>query len=467
MYNKGAIVTLVLVFGAISLILLGSLFGFILLQFRQSTQRLAWNQALHIAEAGINYYRWCFNNEVEDSCLFEKEYFDPEGHSIGTFSLETSFTTSCGEITTREIVSTGWTNKFLNTKRKISVLYARTSVAEYAYLLNDNVWAGADREIRGLYHSNGGIKMDGENQSLVSSSLNEWVCTNSFGCSLCPIDHGCRIEGTDCICPGVFTTTGNSNPGLFDFPVPSFDFDGITIDLANLKNKAQASSVYLPPVLDINSEGDGYRLEFKNDGTLDVWIITDLSATQAYNMEEGWHWDYFTITNEYFYNNYSISSACPVVFVEDNIWLEGEVKGKVTLASANLIEPNKDTDVILLEDIDYTVKDGSDGLTVIGERNILIGPDSPDQMEIRGIFIAQKGRFGRNHYVGNIREKLEITGSIVSNGRVGTKWISGGAIVSGYLKRENYIDSKLIYNPPPFTPYAEYDFKIVRWEEVE
>ncbi len=467
MYNKGAIVTLVLVFGIISLILLGSLFGFILLQYRQSSQKLAWNQSLHIAEAGVNYYRWCLNNEVEGDCLSEKEYFDPEGHSIGRFSLDISSTTSCGEIIAREISSTGWTNEFPDTKREVSVLYARTSVAEYAYLLNDNVWAGADRETRGLYHSNGGIRMDGENQSLVTSSLNEWICTNSFGCSSCPTDDGCRMDGTDCICPGVFTTTGNSDPGLFDFPVPSFDFDGITIDLAELKSRAQASSIYLPPVVDIDPQGDGYHLEFKNDGTLDVWIITDLSATQAYSLEEGWHWDYFTIEDEYFYNNYSIGSACSVVFVEDNIWLEGEVKGKVTLASANLIEPTEDTDIILLDDIDYTVKDGSDGLSVIGERNILIGPDSPDEMELRGIFIAQKGRFGRNHYVGNIREKLEITGSIVSNGRVGTRWNSGGAIISGYLKRENYIDSKLIYYSPPFVPYTDYNFKIVNWEEIE
>jgi len=453
--NKGAIITLVLVFGIISLILLGSLFGFVLLQFRQSAQKLAWNQALHTAEAGINYYRWCFNNEVEGSCFVEKEYFDPGGHSMGMFSLETSSTTSCGETITKEILSAGWTNQFPDTKRRASVLYARTSVARYAYLLNDNVWAGADREIRGLYHSNGGIRMDGENQSLVVSALEEWLCTSSFGCNPSSMQ------------PGVFTTSGNANEDLFDFPVPPFDFDGITIDLVQIKENAQTGSVYLPLVTDIDPQGDGYHIEFKNNGTLDVWIITDLSATEAYNIQEGWHWDYFTITNEYFYNNYSIGPACSVVFVEDNVWLEGEVKGKITLASANLIEPNEDTDVILLEDINYTTRDGSDGLAVIAEKNILIGPDSPDQMELMGIFIAQKGRFGRNHYVGNIREKLEITGSIVSNDRVGTKWTSGSIIISGYLKRENYIDSKLIYGYPPFTPYAEYDFKIVRWEEVE
>jgi len=122
--------------------------------------------------------------------------------------------------------------------------------------------------------------------------------------------------------------------------------------------------------------------------------------------------------------------------------------------------------VVLPGNINYTVLDGSDGLTLIGERNVLIGPQSPNQMELRGIFVAQKGRFSRNHYPNNIREKLEIYGSIISNGRVGTQWISGSQVVSGYLKRESYFDSNLVYDPPLFTPFIEPEFRILNWEEL-
>jgi len=87
-------------------------------------------------------------------------------------------------------------------------------------------------------------------------------------------------------------------------------------------------------------------------------------------------------------------------------------------------------------------------------------------MELKGIFIAQKGRFSRNHYPNNIKEKLEILGSIVSNGRVGTQWVSGSQIVSGYRQRESYFDSNLIYNSPPFTPYINPVFQIVNWREL-
>lgn len=465
MKNKGTITTLVLVFGAIFLLLLSGLLDFILLQLRQSAQRLAWNEALHIADAGVNYYRWCLNNESTEACVTEKDYTDPGGKIIGHFSLQIDMQTSCGQSNATEVISTGYLNQFPNVKRKVRALLARTSVAKYAYLLNDNVWAGADREIRGPYHSNGGIHMDGENQSLVTSSQQEWVCTSSFGCSSCPTNAtpACRLEGSTCKCPGVFTTTSNSKPDLFESPVPPFDFAGITVDLAQMKQTAQTGGgVYLVP-----SNRNGYHLKFLDNGTFEVWVVTGVSPTYAYSLEEGWHYDYFTITSEYLSNTYSISSSCSVIFVEDNLWVNGKIRGKVTVASADLISPARQTDIVLPNNIEYTLLDGSDGLVLISERNILIGPQSPNQMELRGIFIAQNGHFGRNHYPNNVREKLEISGSIVSNGRVGTQWISGGQIISGYRKRENYFDPNLVYLPPPFVPSVIPDLEIVNWEEIE
>jgi len=465
--KKGIITTYVLIFGTIFLILLSGLLGFILFQIKQSLERVSWNESFYIAEAGINYYNWCLNHNIEEHCQKERDYFDPAGNNIGHFSLQVDSSISCGETVQKKIISTGWTNKFPNIKRKISVLYARPSVAKYSYILNDNVWIGADHEIRGPYYSNGGIRMDGENQSTVSSAKDKWICTNSFGCSSCPLSANCWLEGTNCYCPGVFTTTSNSKPDLFSFPVLPFDFVGITVDLAKIKNLAQTSGIYLPVSNTINSQAKGYHIKFKNNGTFEVWIITKLLSTWAYSLEEDWHYDYFTISAEYLYKTYSVPLACSVIFVEDNLWLEGEIKGKVTIASANLINPNLDTDVILAGNIDYTNLDGSDGFAVIGERNILISPNSPDKMELRGIFIAQKGRFSRNHYPGNTREKLEIYGSIISNGRVGTQWVSGGQVVSGYLTRESYFDNNLVYFPPAFVPYVSSDFKVIKWEEIK
>ncbi len=465
--EKGMIIIIVLVFSFIFLILLSAVLNFILLQSKMAKEKIAWNESFDIAEAGINYYRWCLNHQLGSSCQTTKTYLDSDGKEVGQFSLEITPITGCGDNDSQKIISTGWTDEFPDIKRKISVLYAKTSVAKYAYLLNSNVWAGSDREIRGLYHSNGGVRMDGTNESLVTSSQDKWVCTDSFGCNPCPTDNGCWIENSTCYCPGVFTTTENPNESLFKFPVTSFDFNGITIDLTKIKDKAEAVSTYLPPSEDINRQGKGYHLIFKDDGQVDVWIITSLYSDWAYNLEEGWHYDYFRIRNEYFYKTISFPSSCRVIYAEDNIWLEGIVKGKITVASANLIETNKETNIILPGNIKYADTDGSDGLTLISQKDILISPSSPDDMELDGIFIAQNGHFGRNLYWWNTRDNLKMVGAIVSNGRVGTQWTSGSYVVSGYLNRENYVDPGLIYEPPPFTPAVEYEYNILKWQEVK
>jgi hypothetical protein len=63
-----------------------------------------------------------------------------------------------------------------------------------------------------------------------------------------------------------------------------------------------------------------------------------------------------------------------VIFVEDNLWPEGTIKGKVTVASANLIDTNKSTDIILNPNLDYASTRNNE-LTLISQKDILIGSD--------------------------------------------------------------------------------------------
>ena len=463
--NKGMVLIITLAFGVIFLIIFGGTLSFILFQAKSYEKRKAWVEALNIAEAGANYYQWCISHEIFD-CVGEKDYYDSSGQLMGKFFIENNEEISCGQTITRRIYSTGWTTKIPETKRKILVQYGRVSVAKYSYIVHENVWAGNDREIWGLYHSNGGIRMDGTNYSIVSSYLPEWVCTSSLGCSTCPTNYGCRIEGDDCVCPGVFTTTNNAKTGLFIYPNNPFDFDHISVDLDILKQKANSNNSYFKPSVEIDSQADGYHLKLKSDGTYEVWIITDLSYVSGYSTEDGWQDDYFLIADEYRYGTYTINQSCGVIFFEDNLWVSGTVNGKVTVASANLITSGVETSVVLPDNILYASDDGSDGLSIISEQNILISPQSPNNMTLKGIFIAQKGRFGRNHYINNFKDLLEIFGSTVSYGRTGTQWTSGSIIVSGYRIRHDYADQNLVYGAPPFVPYISKDFKIIKWEEV-
>lgn len=467
--SKGIITTYALVFGAIFAILLTSIVGVVLMQLKQANHKLAWNQSLHTAEAGLHYYRWCLNNAVEDNCQLEKEYSDLEGNSMGEFSLEDYTNYTCGEMVSRRIYSTGWTDRFPDTKRELSMFYSRASIAGFSYLTNSNAWIEEGTQVKGVYRSNAGIRMDGQNQSLVLSATSSWLCTASYGCDYLDCPEGCLREGSACRCQGIFTTTDESNPDLFSFPVEYFDFNTITVDLEGIKDIADEHPLqyYWPPVKEVDPAGLGYHIKFLTTGGFEVWIITSLSKTYAYSAEESWHYDSFVISGEYRYGGVIfLDPDCGLIFVEDNLWIDGEVSGKVTVASADLITEGIETSIVLAGNIYYDNQSGSDGLALIAEKNILIGPNAPDQMEMYGIFVAQKGRFGINHYPSSLKNKLKITGSIVSSNRIRTNWTSGEEIISGYVNYEHKVDPDVIYSPPLFVPYTGSDFRIVGWEEI-
>lgn len=500
--KKGAILTYILIFAFVFGILLAGLLNFILGELKLSEEKISWHQALNIAEAGLEYYKWCINNNIAQNCGLEKEYKDILDRPIGKFQIQFNTNSNCGSIISQKIISTGFTYKFPNLKRKVSAFYGKESVAKYSYILNSNVWVGEDHIIRGPYFSNGGIRFDGKNLSTVSSMQQNWECTPSFGCGpegvgygigLCPPE--CQITDKKCICPGVFSTTQNSSRDLFSFPNPQFDFAGITVNLAQIKDltKNQAQGLYFGP-----SNAFGYRIAI-NQENLKVWKITSVNWLNGIcivvNEEivcDGEQCkpecpqctsnkcvvrEPVPKTEQLIFDG-QIPQNCGAIFFEDNLWIGKEtepltIKGKITIASADLTNPGKKTSVWLQGSIEYTKYDGTDGLTIISQGNNLIGLYSPNNMILRGIFIAQNGVFGRNHYPCSryspycLRDSLSIFGSVVSAGRVGTQWVTlGGHIVSGYKSRESCIDQNLIHNPSIFTPFLSQQFKIVNWEEL-
>ena len=108
--------------------------------------------------------------------------------------------------------------------------------------------------------------------------------------------------------------------------------------------------------------------------------------------------DYSLITSETPLGTYTIPVSCGVIFVEDNAWIEGTVASKVTIAAADVVDPGVYPNIVLPNNILYAAFDGSDGLTAIASHNVLIGPNTPQNLTLDGIFIAQSGTFGRNLY---------------------------------------------------------------------
>lgn len=483
--SRGVTVILVLAFMGIFLFLLGTILSFTLTQGRYGRALYAREQAVNVAEAGLEYYRWFLahnpNIMTTGAGLVSPATYvvsDPEGATTGSATVTATLNTSCGRVQSADLNSEGRANINQLYKRTLKARYMKPSVAEYSNIINANVWAGSDRNITGAYHSNGGIRMDGTSNSIVSSALSTWSCTSSFGCS--PTQNQ----------PGVFGA--GSGSALWQFPAASFNFAGISTDFPTLQTYATNDGIKLNPTnVRVNgvqqggtfssvggSDQRGFRIVLRSDDTVDVYRVTGTTGVPAQRIDNigTWATDYHIISSQTYIGRYTIPSDCRLIFAQAKVWLEGVVGGKVTVIAADTGSFNPD--IILSNNLTYLSGSGASGLTAVAERSVLIPLNSPDVMTVRGVFVAQNGYVGRNYYQQGgsngvpsaynsfvIQSSLTTIGSVVSNSRVGTQWSSGGTIVSGYQSRTDTYDRLLAFDPPPFTPAASPDYKLVLWRE--
>jgi hypothetical protein len=476
MQNRGFMMLLVLVFGSVFFVTLAGLSGFILSESHADDQQRLKSEAVDVAEAGLEYYRWHlahfptdFKNGGTGAGPYSVTINDPQGSVAGTASLSINANSSCGQTTSIDITSVG-TPADGSATQTLMARYALPSVASYSYIVNASVWAGASRVINGPYHSNGGVRMDGTSNAPVTSSVASWTCTSSFGCS---------PNSTE---DGVFGAGPNSD--LWTFPTPQVDFAAIAADFTSLKNTASSSGLYLPRYSSGSSGTSsyyrGYHLIFNSNGTVTVRKVSAATALNEIPIDGSTSsvtQDHSLIGTEAFYQTYTLP-ACGLIFVEDNTWVEGTVPGKVTLVVANVTTPGVVPEVVLKGNITYNTGGGVDGMTLIAQHDVLIGPDAPSTMTLNGIFIAQSGAFGRNLYTNSggtacnttyePRTSLTILGTTVSNLRTGTQWTGiscGSGSTAGFTTRIDAFDRTLTTNPPPFTPTISTDYQFVDWQQ--
>ncbi len=479
----GSIMLIALIFGAIFLGVFTALSGFVLSGNNFEIQKQAQNEAVSIAEAGLEYYRWHlahFPSDLQDGTgvpgPYVISYKDPTGGTVGTYTLSINGNKSCGQITSIDISSKGVPANDPNVSETLIARYARPTVAQYSYVINGSVWAGPDRIINGPYHSNGGIRMDGTANAPVTSSLSKWTCTDSFGCK------------PNKTVNGVFGGGGNQN--LWKYPTPQIDFAAISANFSSLKSTANAQGLYFPRYSSSGGGGGwgwrwrrsggssyrGYLLNFNGDGTVTVYKVKRVATLDSQPVDGSsdvisWN-DHTLITQKTLLGTYDIPSNCGLIYVEDNIWVEGIISRKVTLVSANVTNVGVKTNVVLEGNITYNSPNS--GLTLIAQNDVLIAPNSPYDMTLDGIFIAQGGAFGRNYYscskYPSYSQKgaLTMLGSVVSNKRTGTQWVGsacGKTYASGYATRTNSFDRSQFTNPPPFTPGTSANYQFVSWRQ--
>jgi hypothetical protein len=461
--QTGSITPALLIITSAFIIIIYGLLLLLSLQLDFSHRQTASERALNIAEAGVNYYRWHlahdpgdFKDGEEGEGPYIHEYLDPQGAQVGQFSLQITPPEDGSSIVT--IRSTGWVDEFSKVKRTIKAQYGIPSMAEYSFLSNASHWYGEGSVIYGPIHSNNGIRMDGINYSTVSSAKDDYQCGWETGCQP-PTNK-----------PGVWGSGGDQ--GLWRFPVPAIDFDSVSFDFAGMKESAEESGLYLD-----DSGAQGYHLIFFENGTFRVNRVESTDYLEGYSVpglglgEEGLggcRRKYQLITSEVLIGNYDIADT-PIIFAEDDLWVEGTINGRVTVAAVRFPISSSDANIWIPNSITYADYEGNTSLGLVAQNYIFITRDVPDYFQIDGVLMAQKGAVIRHGYFdwcggveGAVKQKLTINGSVISYFK--SYWNYGDGPESGFIERELNFDTNILYNPPPYFPTSgEYEF--ISWTE--
>src|SRR3989339_1039781 len=456
----GSALLLTLFFSSIFLLMFGATLSYIMVQHTAVQQQMRYVQSVHIVEAGTQYYRWHLAHDPNDfmTDTGTHSFTDLRGDIFGQYTIAVTPPSSGSTVAT--ITSEGVQESAPNTSARTRVRYGKPSLTHYAFITNSNVWFGAGEEISGQLHSNGGVRMDGEGDSIFTSAQETYICG---------AEHGCD-DPNDTIRDGIWGS--GEDPALWHFPaafpVTPIDFTAILLNFDNLQTQAKTAGIYLP-----DSGQYGYFIQFQPDGTFDVNTVTAVySAVSGY---DGMAW--VDESNEkYSWSPLPGYQDIPlpvngIIFAEDDIWISGEVRGRVTVAAARLPDGSfPRADIYIQEDITYTARDGTNALGLIAQQDILVPLRSDTLLEIDGALMAVNGHVFRYRYKKTskdpyktyaIRDRIETYGVIISNTMWTWSWVSteGGSVTSGYTTTETTYDPDLTYAPPPLFPTEdEYSF---------
>lgn len=474
----GYIIVSTLVFATISMIILTAVAGWSATNYKLASQTVDREKAFQLAEAGIDYYRWHLAHSPQDfkdgtnlPGPYVHSYYDKLGNLVGQFAL--TITPPPVGSTIVKIVSKG-TVASTTISRSIESILAIPSLAKYAFVANSVMRFGEGTEIFGPVHSNDGIRLDGLAHNLVTSAKASYEDPDSghsvgdeFGVHthvLPPPASGINNSGL------VSETPPRAVPVRADvftagrqFPVPAVDFNGLTQNLANLKTLAQSGGRYLP-----SSGSRGYNIVLKTNGTFDLYRVTSLRSAPSGCYSSQTSWGTWSIRDQNFIANYSFPSN-GVVFVEDNVWVEGKIdEARLTIASGKFPESNNtNTSITVNKDVLYSNYDGSDVLSLIAQNNINSGMESENDLQIDAALIAKNGRVGRFYYgsgcgVYSERQKIRLYGMIGTNLRYGFAYTDN----TGYDIREIIYDGNLLYGPPPSFPLTSDQYVTISWREI-
>ncbi len=467
----GIILVNVLIFMGIAILVTSALVNWGATVLKSTRTLTSSEQAFQVAEAGVEYYRWHLAHaaqDYKDGTTTPQPYIhtvkDASGDIVGQYAL--TITPPPVGSTIVKVKSKGTVTADSTVSRTIQATLAIPSLAKFAVVANNDMRFGEGTEVFGPIHSNGGIRFDGVAHNLVTSSQTTY-------------DYPDDGVGTQKF--GVYTTVGTDDPNppaavpnrpdVFiagrQFPIQSFDFTGLTLDLSQMKATAQqATGKYIAP-----SGSQGYRIVLKTTGKYDLYKVTSL-RNPPNNCDPAagqTNWGLWSINNQTIVSSNNNFPANGVIFVEDHLWVEGQINGARLTIAAGKFPDNVTTrkSITVNNDLLYTNYDGTDVIALVAQGDLNVGLISDTDLRIDAALIAQNGRVGRFYYgssCGNEYQRNTVTlyGMIASNLRYGFAYTDG----TGYDTRNIIYDGNLLYGPPPSFPLTSSNYQTISWEEV-
>jgi len=477
--NKGTLLIPIIIFSSVALVIMGGIMKWAQITIESNRQLIFREKAIQLAESGIDYYRWHLAHSQTDyqdgtgaPGPYDHQVFDKDGNVVGQFSL--SITPPVTGSTKVRIESTG-TPASSTISRKIRVEMAIPSLAKYAVAANDVMRFGEGTEVFGPIHSNKGIRFDGLIHNLITSALSSYddpdhTGNNEFAVHThVNVPPSTGVNNTFRAIEAPPTNPVRTRTDVFEvgrqFPVPAVDFTGLTNNLANIKSSAQTNGRYFAA-----SGSRGYLIVLKTDNTFDIYKVNSQTnpPSQCTNIAGQTGWNTWSVNNKQFIANYVIP-ANGVIFVEDNVWVEGSINSsRVTIAIGRFPDnPSTRPQLTVNNDITYSNYDGSEVIALISQGNINVGLISDTNLRIDAALVSQNGRVGRYYYKNDcspyhIRNSLTLYGMIATNIRYGFAYTNG----TGYQDRNIIYDANLLYGPPPFFPLTSDKYEILSWEEI-
>ncbi len=449
--KRGNILLVVMIFGTISLtVIVIGLTGYAISENSASNRKHNTEMALQIADAGVNYYRWHLahaktdyydGNGTSTPGPYVHDYEDKDGNVIGQFSLDITPPAPGASIVLIE--STGWLTAQPNSQVKIKARVGFPALTDYAFLTATDAWIGDTEITHGKFHANGGIRFDGIGDAPITSAMATYTCKSSQGC------------GND-EKPGIWGQGGPTQ--YWSFPAPAKDFSAVTASLANIEDGSDPSQ----GGVNFSSSGQqGWRLQFVSTSQFVAYKVLTTNCYKAKDVgSNSWFWPCIDAATFDAGTTYDMPES-GFIFVNDNVWVDGTVKGRVTVGTS------VGKSIIIHDDILYSAKDGTDVLGLIAEQNILIPKNSPEDLEIDAALLAQNGAAKRYYYSSNTKDDLLVYGSVITNKAWTWSWVNASSVViSGYVNTNATYDANLTYGPPPGFPVGS-EYNLLSWEVVK